>query len=307
MLAKTPIRTQNNNWSTPTAAMGLLAIDKPPTPTSHKYQRAESVCSTSSKRGDRLTRPTPTSHKYQRAESVCSTSSKRGDRLTRPTPTSHKYQRAESVCSTSSKRRDRLNRAMGTRTEEERERYLEHARQKRRNKERAKAMTKSKSTNKRNRVETIMHEDSPAKMPKSLPDITQSMRIQPVKIPIPTYQAPKGPLPEPRHSTYAGITLNNQQKVTNASAFESVVPTAARVNIYSKSKEVATTSTAYKVTTNNRKQTRPFLRSTHFFTVISDKADITAEEIDQVLLGCKENKYFISNIYTIYNRFKRIK
>ena len=50
----TPIRTQNNNWSTPTAAMGLLAIDRPPTLLSHKSQRAESVCSTSSKRGDRL-------------------------------------------------------------------------------------------------------------------------------------------------------------------------------------------------------------------------------------------------------------
>ena len=128
------------------------------------------------------------------------------------------------------------------------------------------------------------------------------MPTQPVIIPIPTYQAPKGPLPEPRHSTYAGITLNNQQKVTNASAFESVVPTAARVNIYSKSKEVATTSTAYKVTTNNRKQTRPFLRSTHFFTVISDKADITAGEIDQVLPKVNKLGILLSDLIHYYHK-----
>ena len=199
-----------------------------------------------------------------------------------PTPLSHKSQRAESVCSTSSKRGDRLTRAMGTRTEEERERYLEHAREKRRSKERAKAIAKTKANNKRTRVETIMHEDSPVKVSKSLPDITQSIPTQPLIIPILTYQAPKEPLPEPRSTTYAGITLNNQQRVANnTSAFESVALTAARANItniYTKTKEVATTSTAYKTTTNTRKQTRPFLWSTQFFTVISDKADITAGE-----------------------------
>ena len=209
-----------------------------------------------------------------------------------PIPLSHKSQRAESVCSTSSKRGDRLTRAMGTRTEEERERYLEHSREKRRSKERAKAVAKTKANNKRTRVETIMREDSPAKVSKSLPDITQSIPIQHLIISIPTYQAPKEPLPEPRSTTYAGITLNNQQRVANnTSAFESVASTAARANItniYTKTKELATTSTAYKTTTNNRKQTRPFLWSTHFFTVISDKADITAGEIDQVLLGCKK-------------------
>ena len=31
-ISPSPIRTQNNNWSTPTAAMGLLAIDKPQIP-----------------------------------------------------------------------------------------------------------------------------------------------------------------------------------------------------------------------------------------------------------------------------------
>ena len=46
--------------------MGLLVIDRLPTRISHKSQKAESVCSTSSKRGDRLTRAMGTKTEEER-------------------------------------------------------------------------------------------------------------------------------------------------------------------------------------------------------------------------------------------------
>ena len=51
---------------------------------------------------------------------------------------------------------------------------------------------------------------------------------------------------------------------------------------------IYTNCTGYKTTTNTRRQTRPFHWSTHFFTVIIDKADIMACEIYHVILGCRK-------------------
>ena len=51
---------------------------------------------------------------------------------------------------------------------------------------------------------------------------------------------------------------------------------------------IYTNCTGCNTTTNTRRQNRPFHWSTHFFTVITDKADIIASEIYQVILDCRK-------------------